>query len=146
VAKIKVYKLLDEPEEDFRLIGIATTLKEYKIGYELNRILNTEFEKKADIQFENKERGRTLSFGLLMAANEQEDVQYFIFNNRNLGETLLPQLSDYDYLLKIEGNVSAQQISAALEGIKALKEVIICAEIPLDKIKQAGRLRTDYLL
>ncbi len=136
---------MDEPEEDFLLIGIATAMKEYKISFELNRILAVEFEKQPDIQFENKERSRTLSFGILMAHNEQKDVRYFIFNNRNLGENLLPQLNDYNYLLKIEGHTSDFNLSGTLDSIKNLKEVIICAEIPLDKVKQPDRLRTDHL-
>ena len=145
MAKIKVYKLLDDSEDDFLLIGIATTMKEYKISFELNRILATEFEKKDNLLFENKERGRTMLFGVLMGENEMKDVRYFIFNNRNLGENLLPQLSDYDYLLKIEGHAFSLQLNDVLEKLKALPEVIICAEIPQDKVKQASRLRTDHL-
>ncbi len=125
---------------DYRLIGIAASLREYKLCFHLNGLLGCDFRKLKDLVFEPKDRGRSVQFSVFKAGDETTPHQYLIFANKNLGEALLPEVSNYDYLLQIFGRQPEDDLKDLLDGIRAFPEVVMATEIPLKKVKSKDRL------
>jgi hypothetical protein len=125
---------------DYRLAGIASSLKEYKLCYHLNHLLSCDFRKLKDLVFVPTDRMRTLQFSVFKAGEEEDKNQFLVFSNKNLGEFLLPEISQFDYLLRIEGKFGEDEMKKLLEQIKQLPEVLMVTSIPLKKIKSKERL------
>ncbi len=133
-------KLDNELPTDYQLIGIATPLKEYKLCYHLNQLLSADFQKLADMVYESRDKARQVPFSVFKSGDEHDLVQYMVFSNKNLNEVLLPEISNFDFILQIHGRLEADEIKAVVESINGLPDVMLTAEIPVKKIKSKERL------
>ena len=133
-------KITNELTTDYKLVGIASSLKEYKLCYHLNTFLNCDFRKLTDLIFEPTDRTRKIQFSVFKAGNEADQNQFVVFTNKNLQDVLLPEISNFDYLLQVHGKYEEEELKNLIAGIKQFPEVMMTAEIPLKKIKSRERL------
>jgi phosphoribosylanthranilate isomerase len=133
-------KIKNELDTDYVLVGVATALKEYKFCHHLNQFLGCDFRKLEALVFEPKDRTRKIQFSVFKATSEDDKNAYVVFTNKNLGEYLLPEVSNFDYILQIHGKYAAEDFDALVEAIKKFPEVVMSAEIPLKRIKSKERL------
>ncbi len=133
-------KIINELSIDYKLVGLASSLKEYKLCYHLNNLLNCDFRKLNDQTFEPTDRSRVIQFSVFKSGEEQDKNQFIVFSNKNLNEVLLPEISNFDYVIQIKGKYSEDEMGALMNGIKQFPEVVMTAEIPLKKIKSKDRL------
>jgi hypothetical protein len=53
---------------------------------------------------------------------------------------LLPEISNFDYVLQIHGKYEENELKNLIAGVKQFPEVLMTAEIPHKKIKSRERL------
>lgn len=133
-------KITNELTIDYKLVGIASSLKEYKLCYHLNTFLKCDFIKLTDLIFEPTDRTRKIQFSVFKSGTEDDHNQFVVFSNKNLQDVLLPEISNFDYVLQIHGKYGEEELKSLITGIKQFPEVIMTAEIPLKKIKSRERL------
>ncbi|WP_266204361.1 IPExxxVDY family protein [Pontibacter kalidii] len=103
---MKTHRLHIEYDYSFDLYGLVTSVKDYKLAWSLNRLLDLRLKKQKDLCYDllGKER--------LLIANYQcitEHSEVRLFRNRALGSStlkkpfLLPDIKEYDYVLQITG-------------------------------------------
>jgi hypothetical protein len=131
-------RIRNDIDTDYRLVGIASSLKEYKLCHHLNQLLDCDFRKLDPLIFEPKDRTRKIEFSVFQAGDEEKT--YLVFSNKNLGEYLLPEVSNFDYILQLRGKFTEGEMRFLMEGIKQFPELLMSAEIPLKKIKSRERL------
>lgn len=132
-------KITNDPDTDYRLVGIASALKEYKVCHHLNQLVGCDFRKLPALVFEPKDRTRKTEFSVFKAEDADRNI-YVVFTNKNMGEYLLPEISNFDYLVQIRGKFTEDDIQRLMEGIRRFPEVVMCLEVPLKKIKSKERL------
>ena len=118
-------KIINELSIDYKLVGLASSLKEYKLCYHLNNLLNCDFRKLNDQTFEPTDRSRVIQFSVFKSGEEQDKNQFIVFSNKNLNEVLLPEISNFDYVIQIKGKYSEDEMSALMNGIKQFPEVVM---------------------
>lgn len=133
-------KIKNELSTDYIVVGIASSLKEYKLCYHLNQLLACDFKKLKDLIFEPTDRTRKIQFSVFSGCDEGDRNQFIVFSNKNLDEVLLPEISNFDYILQIHGKFEEEEMKNLMEGIRGFPEVVMTAEIPLKKIKSKERL------
>lgn len=133
-------RIKNEFEYDYRLIGIATTLKEYRLGYFLNELFSCDFRKLKDLLFESSERERNVFFGVLKAIPDDGATEYLVFSNKNGTDTLLPEAANFDYIVQITGKLPDSELADIIREIKKINQVLLCTEIPLSRLKNQQRL------
>jgi hypothetical protein len=133
-------RIKNEISTDYKLVGVASSLKEYKLCYHLNELLSCDFRKLKDIIFESVDRSSKVQFSVFKAGAEDDLNRFIVFTNKNPGEVLLPEVVNFDYIIQIEGKYESEEIKNLVEGIKRLPEVMMATEIPLKKIKNKERL------
>lgn len=134
-------KIKNEIGREFMLVGIATSLKEYKLCFHLNNLLGCDFIKLKDIEFEPKDRTRTIQFSVFKAGNiEEEKNEYIVFANKAPGDYLLPEVSNFDYLLQINGKFDDEELRYLTDGIRTFPETVMVSEVPVKKVKNYERL------
>ena len=132
-------KITNDVDTDYRLIGIASALKEYKVCYHLNQLLGCDFRKLQALVFEPKDRSRKTEFSVFKAEDGEKNT-FIVFSNKNMGEYLLPEISNFDYVVQIRGKFTDEYVLTLMDGIKKFPEVVMCSEVPLKKIKSKERL------
>jgi hypothetical protein len=84
-----------------------------------------------------------MEFSVLSSSGNEQKNDYIVFANKNLGDVLLPEIVQFDYVMKVSGKISAEEISEQLEVIGQLPDMMLCKEIELKKIKNKERLEYE---
>jgi hypothetical protein len=133
---MKRTKLVIDYEYDFNLIGLSTVLKGYRLAWEINRLLNINLAKQADLAvgFKNNEE-KSFSF----YAFEGSHNRLKLFKNKPSENDpgkyfLIPEFPHYDFIIlaAMEEQYSHQQL---VELIKSIPDVQLVAAIPLEGLK-----------
>jgi hypothetical protein len=133
-------KISNEIIADYQLIGIAASLREYKLCYHLNLLLGCDFRKLKDLIFEPTDRTRKVQFSVFKAVHENSKNEFVVFANKILGDVLLPEAGNFDFILQIKGKFEVDRLNELLKKIRTLPEVAATTVLPLKKIKSKERL------
>lgn len=130
----------DELNYDYRLIGLATSLKEYQLCHYLNVILEADFVRLNNLKLESNERVRVPEFSVYRSVTENHREPLFVFGNKSKGDILVPELPRLDFLLQINGEPAERDVKQWVQDIQALSKVLLVFEVPLKKVKNKERL------
>ena len=137
-------------EEEYALIGIHTTLEDYKLAYLLNQDLKTRFKKAAfNLDFENK--NNNASFSIYEYTNLQYDFDWFLISNSIkedkasisnglplFTETktyLIPEKKNIDFFIKISGGIEPELVKKTVQKIKGVNQIITSYQIDKNTLK-----------
>lgn len=133
---MKKTKLIVEYDFDFVLVGITTSLKGYKLAWELNRHLSITLVKKESILVGFK-GGVEKAF----ASHVHQTTQCVVRLLRNKPEEveggkhfLAPEYPHFDYLLVVQ-DTEQSFAENILDTIRQIPSVELAAFIPLDTLK-----------
>ena len=133
-------------EDDFSLIGIHTTLEDYKLAYLLNKNLKINFIKsKENLNFEKTEKPS--SFSIFNYYNKEYDSDWVLIANSSKRENqtesnelllttetktyLIPEKKKVDFFIKVSGELGFDFITKIIEKVKNIEQVI--TSYPIDK-------------
>lgn len=137
-------------EEEYSLIGIHTTLEDFKLAYLLNKNISTSFHKlKNDLTFE-KQQVKT-SFSMFKYENTKYDFEWYLIANSTKTENittsnqlllttetktfLIPEKKKIDYFIKISGEVETSFITKTIKKIKSIEQIITSYSIDKNTLK-----------
>jgi hypothetical protein len=137
-------------EEEYALIGIHTTLEDYKLAYLLNQHLKISFKKaKFNLDFENK--NNNASFSIFEYTNLQYDFDWFLISNSIkedkatisnglplFTETktyLIPEKKNIDFFIKISGDIELELVRKTIQKIKGVNQIITSYQIDKNSLK-----------
>ncbi|MDZ4714673.1 MAG: IPExxxVDY family protein [Cytophagales bacterium] len=134
-SKIKKNKLEIEYSFDFELIGVRTSLKGYKLAWELNKILNTRLAKQKDLVVHLKKG--TVSYDHYAFRTPMNSLR--LFRNRPTDSekatpVLIPEFPHFDYILMTESeeNLMGNRLQEYLRQVPSIE---LAALIPLSALK-----------
>lgn len=133
-------------EDDFSLIGIHTTLEDYKLAYLLNQSLSIKFKKsKKDLSFSTTEKSP--SFSIFNYYNKKYDFEWILIANSSKRENqtesnelllttetksyLIPEKKKVDFFIKILGELDYSFIVETVNKVKKIDQII--TSYPIDK-------------
>ena len=142
-------------EENYTLIGIHTTLEDYKLAYLLNKQLKTTFSKAAyNLDFEGENNNS--SFPVYEYKSSKYDFDWFLIANIFSGDTnitsenllftsettryLIPEKKKVDFFIKITGEVALAYIQEILTKVKMIPEVITSYTVDQTTLKSKDSL------
>lgn len=131
--KKKIIKLSVETE--FKLIGISTRISTYKLSWLLNSNLKTDFKQASDLILKSKDPGKSANYSIY-EYDTKTGIIYSLIQNKNNTGTLIKQLNNIDYLLKVEGDFSDKYIEQLAKKIRETENIIACLIIDNHKLKQ----------
>jgi len=137
-------------EEPYSLIGIHSTLEDYKLAYLINKNLNTRFCKaKKDLEF--KRDKKKASFSIYNYENTNYDYDWFLIANSYRRESqtvsnellltsetktyLIPEKKKVDFFLKICGDLDYDLVMKTIHKIKNIENVITAYSIDKNTLK-----------
>ena len=115
-----------EIELDVDLFCIISSVRDYRLCWMINKILNFNFIRQADIEINNQKK-RTLSyFNLYLHEDELDRSKYYIVANKSLGEFLIPELKQVDYFMMVDdqsGSLDKNELLSLMKNIAAIEAV-----------------------
>jgi hypothetical protein len=123
-----------EYDYDFLLIGLVCQQKDYRLCYEINKILGVEFNKITDTEIYNNKQKEAGYFSTYLYENEDETSFYIIFNRGSKGY-LVPEQSKLDCFIVIKGRFRPEQKKELLAGLKKITLILGTYELDVKKLK-----------
>lgn len=156
--QVHALKMDDFHEEEYSLIGIYSTLEDYKLAYLLNKNLNTRFYKaKKKLEFIRKKKKASFSiynyenikynFDYFLIANsyksENQTVSNELFQTLETKTYLIPEKKRIDFFLKICGEPKStyKLVAKTIHKIIHIENVITAYSIDKNTLKSK-----DFLL
>lgn len=133
---MKKNKLVIDYEFNFELIGIISSVKGYKLAWEINQLLGVHFIKQSDLMvgFKNSEEKKFSYY-----AHETLLNRLKLFKNRPIDSDtgkyfIIPEFPHFDFIIwaQMEEHHSIKNI---LSLIKTIPTIQLAAIIPLDGLK-----------
>ena len=133
-------KLTLEVEEDyeFKLVGICSHAKDYRLSWEMNKALGFDLEK--DDNYEINIKGDNQSYSFFSFIDDENLAEYYLINNRCSNGILIPEEKKYDYFLLIRGVFRGEQKEELISRIGEIKIVLTTYEIGVDQLKTKSNL------
>ena len=140
---MKKNKLSGSFEVDFDLIGLVCNVKEYKLAWHLNQVLDVSLSKQEDIKIEFSNHTSILISSYL---HETEHLRVEMLQNKLVANGtiknnyLIPELSQFDYLLKLKDQTGEVHSENVVGLIKALSLVEYVVKLNFDDLKSKENL------
>jgi hypothetical protein len=123
-------KLLINVQYHFLIYGITSALKEYKLAWEINNLLDVHLVKKKDEEIELIDKPDLFISNYLFETNTKK---IRLLKNRSFGQHespayLLPELNSIDYILLLFGyeedeHLDQKSLKRSLQGISGVNFV-----------------------
>jgi len=140
----------DFGDDNYTLIGIHTSLEDFKLAYLLNNNLDTLFSK-ADYSLDFERSDSKASFSVYNYTNEELDHEWFLISNSYTEEKtneldtillstetktyLIPEKKKVDYFIKIVGEPSQEIIYQTVNKINQINQIVTSYTVELDLLK-----------
>lgn len=141
-------KLDDEQISDHffdhtRILGIASTLKNYQLCFNIEKHLQIDFRTSQDLQIPLEKNKRGYSFTVYEFIQPAIATTHFLYTNKNDGEALLPELQHLDYIWLIKGvYYNNDEIFRKLQqNLKDISGIQLVSEVSHEKIKSRDNLQ-----
>ena len=148
--QVYALEMNDFCEEPYSLIGIHSTLEDYKLAYLMNRNLNTRFNKATeDLEFKRDQK--KASFSIYNYENTNDGFDWFLIANsyRRENQTvsnelllttetktyLISEKKKVDFFLKICGESEYDFVMKIIQKIKNIDNVITAYSIDKNTLK-----------
>ena len=136
--------VLDYSEEEFLLYGIISDVKEYKLAWQLNKLMGVNFIMQEELELDFK-RDKKLFISFYLSKHEFYKVK-LIKNKAEDSEGIksafiLPEHKNFDYLLLVEGeDFNSFEEEKKLEKAKEASFVQYISEINIENLKSLDNL------
>jgi hypothetical protein len=136
----KIIKFSIEPDYEFMVYAIVSSVKEYTFAWHLNTSLEIDLHKEDDLELPHtKESNKYVSNYVY----HSEYSTLRILRNKLVGETLgylLPELNKFDFLLKIEGESVEEMFEDLPQKLKSLPCVQYFEKLKIENLKSKDNL------
>ncbi len=129
-----------EIDLDFVLIAITTPLRDYRLCYMVNKILNFNFIRSEDLCLEPLQGSARAWFSLYKYSWESSETDFFMIANKGTDGYLIPEMNRTDYLLLIKNYIDETELDDILLHLNKIPEIVAAVKVDPKKIKSRENL------
>ena len=118
-------------EHDLSVIAINSHTKGYMLCWNINKLLQADFEKKEDLKI-NKD----LYFSRYNYICD-EGIEYNILKNQSKNGYLIPEHKGINYFLVTENNINKDEL---IRKLRSVKDILLVFDLDKKELKQIDRL------
>lgn len=127
-----------EEEYDFSLIGISCHAKDFRLCFELNKLLEIDLTRAKDLEIISK---NTIgNYALFEYIDEDNFLDYYLISNRGEKGFLIPEHKTIDFLLQLKGATNEEIEEELISKICSLSLVLTAYQIDVDSLKSKQNL------
>ena len=127
-----------EEDYDFVLIGISCHTKDYRLCWELNKILAVDLTRAENLEISKK--NIVSSFSFYEFIDDANYIEYYLISNRGNSGYLVPEQKTMDFFLMIKGNISNNHTKDCIAKINSLSLVLTSFNVNPNQLKSKQNL------
>jgi hypothetical protein len=128
--------------EGTRILGIASTLKNYQFCWHIEKSMNIDFHTAPDLQIPMEKNKRSYAFTVYEFLDPVKQQEHFLYSNKHDGEFLLPELQHLDFIWLIRDDfVDEERLVFLQQKIRDIPGVQLVTEVQHEKIKSKDNLQ-----
>jgi hypothetical protein len=127
-----------EEDYDFSLIGISCHAKDYRLCWELNKILNIDLIRAKD--YEITKKNVKILFSFYEFIDQCNYLDFFFIANRSENGFLIPEQNKVDFFLMLRGSVSDSFSKEIIGKINSLSLVLTSFNIDPNQLRSKQNL------
>ena len=131
--------------DDLSIIGISSSLPDYRLVWCINNNLNFNF-KYEDFPFIPAKQIENINFSFFQHHDKENFKWFYFLSNKSQNKFLISDFKSIDYLLFIKGMVDELLINETILKIKKIKNVHLTQLLDLKKIKHLDLILNDFEL
>ena len=139
---MKAMRLVINHDYDFEILALISPEKDYKLAWHINKLLNIKFKRDHDLCLEFS-KGNKLIFSNFNYDSEYAGLRLLrnrSFDSQELKPFLLPELKEYDYIIKSEGEKNIFNMNDIAEKLKKLPIIQYIKKIEIHTLKSKENL------
>ncbi len=129
-----------EIDLDFVLIAVTTSLKDYRICYLINKYLNFNLVKSADLAIDINPNPEPVYFSQYEYHLEAGPTDFYFIANKGSDGYLIPEMRKTDYFMIIKNYISEDELDNILSALNRVPEIVAAVKIEPKKIKSRENL------
>ena len=133
------HKLSFEEDYDFDLIGICSSVSDYRLSWGINQALNIQLTKGVDYSVVEKKDGEHLHSYYEFLDEDEHMGFYLIKNVSNNYQRLVPEKDQVDYFLIIKNNYT-KEINDILIRLKEIESILTAFIFDPNELKSKANL------
>jgi hypothetical protein len=136
---LKKFTLDIQPDEDYLLAGIQTSLANYRLAWSINQRMSLHLKRADDICFYNREQ-IVAAFPYFEYYDELNRIAYQLVGNGDESHFLLPELRHIDYLMVIKGATEHFHYDRFIQSTKTIDGIQFVIALETDQLKSRHNL------
>ncbi len=140
ILKKKTHKLSVETGGDSILIGISSHENDYRLSWAINKHLGINLIRAENLIVYNEKFDVEQEFSLFVYEDEDSMLKYNLISNKCDNGYFIPELSNIDFFLQIQGEVYNNYTRNLLDKLKRIYIITAAFEIDPSSLKSKKRL------
>lgn len=128
-----------ELDFDFILLSITSQLRDYRLCYQINKILNFDFKKIEDLEI-NYAGEHEKYHSCYIHFIEDVSAKYYLISNKGTDGYLIPELKGTDFFVIIKDFIDDEDLDFFLKQIKKIDDIQAIVELDPKKLKSRENL------
>lgn len=134
-------KIVLDLEEDFEyeVIGICTSLVDYRLAWEINQILELKMARSEEDYLKTNKKGEILSsHSLYEAIDDDQNTEYILVKNKYKGKLLIGELEMIDFFLLVKDpRADIYEMSTQMRSVATIQTTVV---VDVDEHKSFDQL------
>lgn len=144
MAKKKYLELSEEWE--FQMIGIASTMRDFRLAYYLNKMVFLNLAKNEDLPAEIPGSADPVPFSFYQWEENETGLCFYLISNKRQNSWLIPEQKQADFFLLIKGGFSQESYKRFISTIRQIPNVITAFKINRKSDKKIGNFLIELEL
>ena len=124
---------------DFEVIGICTSLVDYRLAWEINQCLGLKLSRSGEDYYKTNKKGEVLSsHSLYEDVDEDQNTDYILIKNKNKGKHFVSELEMIDFFLLI--NALRNDVSETSTRLREVQTIQTTVVVNVDEHKSFAQL------
>lgn len=120
-------------EYPYIMLGINTSLKSYRMAWNINKTLGIALKKLNPIAIANANK-EVISFTMFNTFVPHHNAQYRLVENRNAGNLFIPEQPRSDYFLLVDESPEVD-VESLVKKVRDIKSVSMAYIVDIDSLK-----------
>lgn len=129
-----------EPDLDFVLVAVTSSLKDYLLCFKINKQLDIDFARIEELPLQLTTSGEVGYFSRYHYKIKETETEFFLLANKGTEGYLIPEMKKTDYFILIRNYLDEEDLENFMEGLNKIPEVVVAAEVDPGKLKSKENL------
>jgi len=131
--------------KEYHAIGISSHLKDYKLCWNLNNILEINLQKNNNF-ISSKKKSNLEEYSFYHYYDLNQRCFYYLLSNKKNNSFLIEKMPETDYVLLMKGYMNQQKINDIVINIKKTTNILTAFLINMEKYNEMNGFLTDIEL